>query len=46
MPKAIQQKSKKLRENWIQMDALACGTGWDEKDLSLPQILIEDVYGS
>lgn len=28
------------------MDALACGTGWDEKDLSLPQILIEDVYGS
>jgi len=46
MPKAIQQKSKKLREDWIQMDALACGTGWDEKDLSLPQILIEDVYGS
>jgi dihydroxy-acid dehydratase len=46
MPKEMHQKSQKVRENWIQMDALACGTGWDEKDLSLPQILIEDVYGS
>ncbi|UCF73768.1 MAG: dihydroxy-acid dehydratase [Deltaproteobacteria bacterium] len=42
----IQQKSRKAREDWIQVDALSCGTGWDERDLSIPQILIEDVYGS
>jgi dihydroxy-acid dehydratase len=42
----IRQKSKKAREDWIQVDALSCGTGWDERDLSIPQILIEDVYGS
>lgn len=42
----IQQKSKKIREDWIQVDALRCGTAWDEKDLENPQILIEDVHGS
>ncbi|MBF0528922.1 MAG: dihydroxy-acid dehydratase [Deltaproteobacteria bacterium] len=39
------QKSKKIREDWIQIDALWCGTGWDERDLSAPQILIEDAFG-
>ena len=42
----IEQKSKKIREDWIQVDALRCGTAWDEKDLGNPQILIEDVHGS
>ena len=34
------QRSKKARQDWIQIDALSCGTGWDEKDLTKPQILI------
>jgi dihydroxy-acid dehydratase len=46
MSSKIQQKSKKAREDWIQFDALCCGTGWDERDLTIPQILIEDVYGA
>jgi len=46
MSSRIQQKSKKVREDWIQIDALCCGTGWDERDLTSPQILIEDVYGA
>ncbi|MGD8297958.1 MAG: dihydroxy-acid dehydratase [Desulfobacterales bacterium] len=40
------QKSKQIRKNWAQMDTLCCGTGWDEVDLSNPQILVEDVFGS
>ena len=40
------QKSKQVRNNWVQMDTLCCGTGWDEADLSNPQILVEDVFGS
>ena len=40
------QKSKQIRNNWVQMDTLCCGTGWDEADLSNPQILVEDVFGS
>jgi dihydroxy-acid dehydratase len=39
------QRSKKARTDWIQIDTLACGTGWDERDLSTPQILIEDAWG-
>lgn len=39
------QKSKKARTDWVQIDALSCGTGWDELDLSIPQILIEDSWG-
>ena len=46
MPKNAGQRSKKARREWIQIDALSCGTGWDEKDLSKPQILIEDVFGA
>jgi dihydroxy-acid dehydratase len=40
------QKSKHIRNNWVQMDTLCCGTGWDEADLANPQILVEDVFGS
>ena len=40
------QRSKKARREWIQIDALSCGTGWNEKDLTKPQILIEDVFGA
>ena len=40
------QKSWKIRKDWAQVDALCCGTGWDEEDLGKPQILIEDVFGS
>jgi dihydroxy-acid dehydratase len=40
------QRSQKARREWIQIDALSCGTGWDEKDLAKPQILIEDVFGA
>jgi dihydroxy-acid dehydratase len=46
MPENIKQRSKKARREWIQIDALSCGTGWDEKDLTKPQILIEDVFGA
>jgi dihydroxy-acid dehydratase len=42
----IKQKSEKVRQDWIQIDALSCGTGWDEADLEKPQILIEDVFGT
>ena len=40
------QASEKVRKDWVQLDALSCGTGWDEGDLEKPQILIEDVFGS
>ena len=40
------QKSKQIRENWVQFNTLCCGTGWDEGDLKNPQILVEDVFGS
>ncbi len=38
-------KSSKIRRDWIQLDALCCGTQWDEADLGKWQILIEDVFG-
>ena len=40
------QKSRPIRDNWVQFDTLCCGTGWDEEDLNNPQILVEDVFGS
>ena len=46
MAKNVEQRSQKARREWIQIDALSCGTGWDEKDLAKPQILIEDVFGA
>ncbi len=41
----IEQKSLTERNLWAQIDALHLGTKWDEKDITKPQILIEDVYG-
>jgi dihydroxy-acid dehydratase len=40
------QKSKQIRNNWVQFDTLCYGTGWDEGDLKNPQILVEDVFGN
>jgi len=40
------QRSKEIREGWVQFNTLCCGTGWDEADLKNPQILVEDVFGS
>ena len=39
------QRSKNIRKGWIQLDALCCGTGWDEGDLKSPQVLVEDAFG-
>jgi dihydroxy-acid dehydratase len=39
------QKSASERDLWAQYDALQLGSGWDERDITKPQILIEDVYG-
>ena len=41
----MEPKSQTERLLWAQFDALEMGTGWTEKDISLPQILIEDVFG-
>ncbi len=41
----IKQKSIPERNLWAQLDALQLGSKWDEKDITKPQILIEDVYG-
>lgn len=46
MAREWKQKSSKIRQDWIQMDALCCGMDWDEADLGKPQILVEDVFGS
>ncbi len=41
----IKQRSSSERLLWAQFDTLQLGSGWDEKDISKPQVLIEDVYG-
>jgi dihydroxy-acid dehydratase len=41
----MEQKSASERLLWAQFDALQMGSGWDETDITKPQILIEDVYG-
>ena len=46
MAQETKQKSSKIREDWVQVDALCCGMDWDEEDLTKPQILVEDVFGS
>lgn len=46
MPSRRPPKSQKIRRDWVQVDALCCGTGWDEADLGKLQILVEDVGGS
>ncbi len=38
-------RSTRERELWAQVDALQLGSGWDEEDLTKPQILVEDAYG-
>ena len=40
---AIQSTSE--RNLWAQFDALQLGSGWDEADITKPQILIEDAFG-
>jgi dihydroxy-acid dehydratase len=45
MAEGSQQKSKKIRREWLQVNALCCGMDWDETDLNNPQVLIEDVFG-
>jgi len=42
---SYESKSKKIRKNWIQMDALHTGIGWTLEDLEKPQILVDDAYG-
>lgn len=39
------QRSRSERLLWAQFDTLQLGSGWDERDITKPQILIEDVYG-
>lgn len=39
------QKSAPQRLLWSQFDALQMGSGWDEEDITKPQILLEDVFG-
>ena len=39
------QKSAPERFLWAQFDALQLGSGWDEEDITKPQILVEDVFG-
>ena len=38
-------RSVNERALWAQFDALQLGTGWDETDITKPQILVEDAYG-
>jgi len=41
----MEQKSAPERVLWAQFDALQLGSGWNEEDITKPQILIEDVFG-
>ncbi|WP_312942721.1 dihydroxy-acid dehydratase [Oscillibacter sp.] len=41
----MNQKSIKERALWAQFDALEMGSGWDDTDVTKPQIMIEDVFG-
>ena len=38
-------RSERERALWAQFDALQMGSGWDEEDITKPQILVEDAYG-
>ena len=40
-----QLRSQKIRQINRQGDSLRMGTGWSERDLSKPQIMLESVYG-
>lgn len=37
--------STRERNLWSQFDSLQLGSGWDEEDITKPQILVEDVFG-
>ena len=39
------QKSAPQRLLWAQFDALQMGSGWDEEDITKPQILLEEGGG-
>ena len=39
------QKSAPQRLLWAQFDALQMGSGWEEEDITKPQIFLEDVFG-
>lgn len=41
----MNQRSAKERLLWAQFDALEMGTGWDDQDITRPQIMVESVYG-
>ncbi len=41
----LKQKSAPERAFWAQFDALQLGSAFDEKDITKPQILIEDAHG-
>ena len=41
----MNQRSAKERLLWAQFDALEMGTGWDDLDITRPQIMVESVYG-
>lgn len=41
----IKPRSAPQRLLWAQFDALQMGSGWDEEDITKPQILLEDVFG-
>ncbi|MCR1899368.1 dihydroxy-acid dehydratase [Irregularibacter muris] len=41
----LNQKSAPERAFWAQFDALQLGSAFDEKDITKPQILIEDAHG-
>ncbi|MCI2057556.1 MAG: dihydroxy-acid dehydratase [Oscillibacter sp.] len=41
----MKQKSTAERQLWAQFDALEMGSGWDDTDITKPQIMVESVYG-
>ena len=41
----LKQKSAPQRLLWAQFDALQMGSGWEEEDVTKPQILLEDAFG-
>lgn len=41
----MKQKSQKERLLWAQFDSLEMGAGWDDLDITRPQIMVESVYG-
>lgn len=42
----LKQKSAPQRLLWAQFDALQMGSGWEEEDVTKPQILLEDALAT